>query len=109
MPRDYQFYLDDIILACEKIVRYTRNISYEDFFQNELIYDAVLRNLLVIGEAAKSLPDTIKNRFNQIEWKKISGLRDLIAHAYFGIDNAILWNVIQSKIPTLLIELQKSP
>lgn len=105
MPRDFQLYLQDIKTACEKIVKYTKNMSQEQFYKDEITYDAVLRNLLVIGEAAKNIPENIKSQFAHIEWKKICGLRDIIAHTYFGIDNAILWDVVQSKIPVLLSEL----
>ena len=105
MPRDDHLYLADIKLSCEKIIKYTHGMSRETFFQDELTYDAVLRNLLVIGEAAKNLGQNLRDEYKGIEWKKICGLRDIIAHAYFGIDNNILWDIIKSKIPSLLNEL----
>ena len=88
-------------------MKYTEKLSEEQFFKDELIYDAVLRNLLVIGEAAKNLPESFKTPFSHVEWKKICGLRDIIAHTYFGLDNSILWDVIHNKIPALLDQLQK--
>ena len=102
MQRNFELYLNDIKLSCEKILRYTKNMSQEQFFKDEMAYDAVLRNLLIIGEAAKNLPENIRKEHLHVEWKKICGLRDIIAHAYFGIDNTILWDIIQSKIPSLL-------
>lgn len=71
-----------------------------------MVFDAVLRNLITLGEAAKNLPEEIRNKHHDIEWKKICGLRDILTHAYFGIDNAILWEVVHSKIPELLKALQ---
>ena len=76
-------------------------MSLEQFSKDEMAYDAVLRNLLIIGEAAKNLPEDTRKKYPDVEWKKICGFRDIIAHAYFGIDNTILWDIIQSKIPVL--------
>lgn len=106
MPRDFQLYLDDMISSCKKIIKYTDLMTPDQFFHNNIIYDAVLYNLLIIGEAAKNLPENIRNQYAQVEWKKISGFRDIIAHAYFGIDNSILWEIIHSKIPNLLAKLK---
>jgi len=102
VPHDFQLYINDIIHSCEKIIRYTKNLSKEEFIKNEIIYDAVLRNLIIIGEAAKGLPESCREEFKDVEWKKVCGLRDIITHAYFGIDNEIVWDIIQSKIPHLL-------
>lgn len=107
MPRDFQLYLKDIKHSCEKIIKFTTGVSLDQFMMNELIYDAVLRNLMIIGEAAKNIPEYIRIKFPHIEWKKISGFRDIIAHAYFGIDNTILWDIIQFKIPALLRSIEK--
>lgn len=105
MSRDYQLYIQDIKLSCQKIIRYTSDLDFEHFFSNELVYDAVVRNLQIIGEAAKKVPDEIRASFPHVEWKKIAGFRDLLVHAYFGIDNLILWEIIQDKIPKLLQSL----
>lgn len=107
MSRDLKFYLQDIKHSCEKILKFTQGITQEKFIQNELIYDAVLRNLLVIGEASKKLPEDIRNKYPNIEWKKICGFRDIIAHEYFGINNEILWDIIHSKIPHLLNSIER--
>ncbi len=107
MSRDFQLYFNDIQYSCEKILRFTQNLSLDQFMTNELIYDAVLRNLMIIGEAAKNIPENIRNEYPDVEWKKISRFRDIIAHAYFGIDNTILWDIIQSKIPVLLKAISK--
>lgn len=106
MSRDYHYFIKDIILSCEKILRYVGSLNYGQFCSNEEKYDAVIRNLEIIGEAAKCLPKEIKDKFPNIEWKKIAGLRDILIHAYFGVDNKILWNVVHEKIPLLLESLK---
>ncbi|MBF7081721.1 DUF86 domain-containing protein [Desulfallas sp. Bu1-1] len=101
MPRDYKAYLSDIIDSINKIERYTNNMSFQDFLQNELVQDGVVRNLEIIGEAVKKIPDNIKRRKPDIEWKKIAGLRDILIHDYFGVDVVIVWDIIKNKIPVL--------
>lgn len=101
MPREYKAYLEDILEAIRKIEKYTENISMEDFAKDELIQDGVVRNLEIIGEAVKNIPEDIKNRKSQVAWKKIAGLRDILIHGYFGIDVDIVWDVVKNKIPEL--------
>lgn len=66
-----------------------------------MVYDAVLRNLEIIGEAAKSVPDEVRQRFPAVEWRKISGFRDIAAHQYFSISDSIVWDIVENKIPEL--------
>ena len=106
MSREVHFFIDDIIDSCHKIISYTDGMSFKDFTKNDLTYDAVVRNLEIIGEAAKNIPDNIRNEIPSVEWRKVCGLRDIIIHAYFGIDNEILWDVISNKLPTLLNDLE---
>ena len=101
MSRDWTFYLEDILESCNKILLYTKEVSFEQFKRDDKTYDAVVRNLEIIGEAAKNIPEAARVKMPEIEWKKTSGLRDVIAHAYFGIDDAILWDVVQHKVPEL--------
>ena len=101
MPRDYKLYLEDIIESTEKILEYIAGMSFEQFCVDRKTQDAVVRNLEVIGEAARNLPDEIKNNIADIEWKKITSLRNLLAHEYFGINQKIIWDIIQNKVPQL--------
>lgn len=101
MPRDYKAYLSDIIGSINRIERYTNNMSFQDFIDNELVQDGVVRNLEIIGEAVKKVPDNIKRQKTDIEWKKIAGLRDVLIHDYFGVDVVIVWDIIKNKIPVL--------
>ena len=106
MSRDVSLYHDDIVQSCRKILRYTQDMDFAAFEQDEKTFDAVVRNLEVIGEVVKHLPEEYRCRFPRIEWRKIAGLRDMIAHAYFGLDSAILWDVVCNKIPQLLDALE---
>ena len=101
MPREYKVYLRDILEAIGRIERYTGNMNFEDFSNNELIQDGVIRNLEIIGEAVKNLPDDIKKDYPEVEWRKIAGLRDIPIHAYFGVDLEIIWDIVRNKVPEL--------
>ena len=101
MSRDYKIYLEDILTAIDKIQSYTQNISFEKFSEDEKTLDAVVRNLEILGEAIKNVPEEIRKKHPNIEWKKISGLRDILIHEYFGVDKDIIWDVLQHKLPLL--------
>ncbi len=101
MSRDYKVYLDDILEAIDKIRTYTADMSVDSFAVDSKTFDAVLRNLEVIGEAVKRIPDEIRLQHQQVEWKKIAGLRDILIHQYFGIDAEIIWDVVHNKLPEL--------
>ncbi len=73
----------------------------EQLIQDEKTYDAVVRNLEIIGEAAKHIPSEAQVLMPDIDWRKAAGMRDMLAHVYFGIDNDILWDVVQNKVPEL--------
>jgi len=90
MSRNAQLYLDDIREACEKIMRYSQGLDLDQFVQDEKTFDAVVRNLEVIGEAAKHIPPEIRACYPDIEWNKLAGLRDIVAHKYFGLDEDIV-------------------
>jgi uncharacterized protein with HEPN domain len=101
MSRDEMMYLQDIAGSCEKILRFTAGLSQSELIGDERSYDAVIRNLEIIGEAAKHIGTDLRKQIPDVEWRKAAGLRDMLAHAYFGIDNDILWDVVQNKIPEL--------
>jgi len=107
MPKEYKVYLNDILECIEKIEKYTKGVSYEKFAKSTLLADAVIRNLEVIGEAVKKIPADVKRKYSGIEWKKISGLRDVLIHEYFGINLEIVWDIIVNKIPELKFSVMK--
>nr|CAA77138.1 hypothetical protein [Thermus thermophilus HB27] len=79
----------------------SEGLDFHAFVRNELVYDAVLRNLEVLGEAAKKVPDSVRARHPSVEWRAIAGLRDVLAHAYFALDEATLWDIVAQKVPAL--------
>ncbi len=106
MSRDDTIYFADDQSACEKVLRFSAGLTREQFFADEKTYDAVLRNLEIIGEAVKHLSAELKNKNLQVEWRKIAGFRDMVAHEYFGIDAQILWDIISNHIPRLREQLE---
>lgn len=108
MPdREINLYLQDIKEACKSILLYTNNISFEEYLKDKMRKDAVVRNLEIIGEAVKQLPKEKIEKFSSIEWKKIAGLRDILTHHYFGINDNIIWDVVKNKVPELRIVIEK--
>jgi len=100
--RDYKIYLEDILESISKIEKYVKKIdSYENFSKQGIIIDAVVRNLQIIGEAVKNLPVDLRKRYSNVEWKKIAGFKDVVTHAYFGVDNRIIWDIVKKKLPGL--------
>ena len=81
---------------------YAGATSREDFLAGGMAFDAIVRNLEIVGEAVKYLPEEFRGAHEQVDWRKIAGLRDLLAHAYFGLDALTLWGIVEDKIPELL-------
>ena len=101
MPRDYKVSLEDILEAAQKIRGYTEGLSETTFSADSKTLDAVVRNLEIIGEAVKKIPNDIRSAYPEADWKKIAGLRDILIHEYFGIDPEIIWDILQHKLPAL--------
>lgn len=99
--RNYKLYLDDILEATKRIEKYSKGFTLKKMEKDSLVVDAVVRNLEIIGEAVKNIPVNIKEKYPDIEWKKIAGLRDILAHEYFGVDLEVLWDIIEYKMPIL--------
>ncbi len=106
MSRNPEQRIDDIIACCEKILRFTSGMNQEQLVEQELVMDAVLRNIEIIGEATKHIPDEVRAKMPGIEWKKIAGMRDWISHVYYRVDDSIVWDAVETKVPELLRTLQ---
>ena len=105
MSRSQMLYLNDISEAAGNIRSYVGDGTFEEFINDRMRVDAVVRNFEVIGEAVKNLSDDIKKQFPVTDWKAIAGFRDMLIHGYFGVDLEILWDIIVHKIPVLQNEI----
>ncbi|MGQ7243982.1 HepT-like ribonuclease domain-containing protein [Salinicola sp. V024] len=104
--REWRFYIDDMISFAEKILAYTEGLDQDTFVSSDLTYDATLRNLALIGEAATRVPEDVRAHHAEIPWRLIIATRNRLIHAYLGVDNDTVWSIIQENIPELLIMLE---
>jgi uncharacterized protein with HEPN domain len=101
-----QHCLEAIIEAIDRIIEYTSNFKSADDFNNDHVnFDATMMNFVVIGEMVDKLSEGFKKQNSQVEWIKIKGFRNIVAHDYFGIDAEEVWQIIKNKIPYLKIEI----
>lgn len=98
--------IEDIIESAGKILNYTQHLSFEEFINDGKTIDAVIRNFEIVGEAANRLPDDFKDKYPHIDWHRIRGFRNRIVHDYFGIDYAIVWEIKETFLPTLITTLK---
>ena len=101
MRKNYDVYFKDMVDAMQNIEEYTEGFNFKGLKDNKLIRDAVIRNLEVIGEAAKNIPEEIRDKHPEIKWREIAGLRDRLIHKYFEVDLEIVWDIIRNKLPEL--------
>jgi len=101
MSRDYKLFMEDILASIRKIKDYTSGMSQKDLNEDQKTLDAVVRNFEIIGEAIKILPPSIHQQRPEIEWKKVAAFGDVLIQNYFGIDMAILWDIIHNELPVL--------
>lgn len=106
IEREWRFYLGDMIAFAEKVLAYTDGFQQPDFVASGLIYDATVRNLELIGEAASHIPESIRLAHPEVPWRQIVATRNRLIHGYLGIDNDTLWSIIQEDVPSLLSHLQ---
>lgn len=100
--RDWRLYVDDMISFAEKVLAYTNGLNRQQFDVSGLTYDATMRNLELIGEAATRIPLTVRESASNIQWRQIISMRNRLIHGYLGIDNDTLWSIIQDDVPVLL-------
>ncbi len=105
--REWRFYLSDMIVFAEKVLDYTEGYNQKRFEADGKVYDATVRNLELIGEAATSIPEHVRIATPEIAWRQIVATRNRLIHGYLGIDNDILWSIIRDDIPPLLRQLRE--
>jgi uncharacterized protein with HEPN domain len=106
-PREWRFYLDDMIGFAEKVESYSDGLDQTGFVSNGLIYDATVRNLELIGEAARNIPDEVRAEHAEVPWRRIIATRNQLIHGYLGIDNDVLWSIVNKDIPALILSLRQ--
>lgn len=113
--RDFLLYLEDIIESLAKIERYIKDMTFDDLAGDDKTIDALIRNLEIIGEAVKNIPDAIREKYPEVEWKEAAALRDVLIHDYFGVDLESLWDTIHKNLPefgnkiNLVYQLESAP
>ena len=107
LKRDFKLFLFDILASIDAIEEYFNKINKKEFFESQLLQDAVVRRLEIIGEASKNIPLRIKNQNEEIPWKKIVGLRNVITHEYFGVNLERVWNIVKDDLPEFKKQIKK--
>lgn len=105
--RNVKLLVNHILESIQKIEKFISGYSFEEFLQDEKTKDAVIRNLEIIGEAAKKIPEDTKIKHSQIPWERIIGLRNRLTHGYFAIEYGIVWEIITKELNFLKNKIQK--
>jgi uncharacterized protein with HEPN domain len=105
--REYGDFVNDMLSSIKDTYEFTKSMNYEDFFRDRKTTHATVRSLEIFGEAAKHIPQNIRDRHTDIPWKKIIGLRNRIAHDYFGIDLKLVWKIVKEELPELKPAIQR--
>lgn len=107
--RDWIFRIQDILTCIEKIERYTSGMTMTEFKKEEIVIDAVVRNFEIIGEASKHIPANIRNKYPDVPWNEMAGIRNILIHEYFGVDTKILWSTAKKDLSSLKKQLLQIP
>ena len=99
-------YLDDMEHGIKKVITHLEGLDKEQFLRDEWTQDAVVRNIEIIGQAAKELSESTREMCPEVDWKKLMGMRDRLAHGYFAINLDVVWNTVQEDLPHLLVQVQ---
>ncbi|MBW2330363.1 MAG: DUF86 domain-containing protein [Deltaproteobacteria bacterium] len=107
MKREYKLFLKDIVKACEYIQEFVEGIDFDQFLKDEKTSSAVIQKFGIIGEAVKNIPEFIKQKYPDIAWKDMAGMRDRLIHGYFGVDYVLVWDTIESDIPEIISSISQ--
>ena len=106
-PKDQRVFIDDILSSIAKIEKYVENMNVDQFVSHEMAFDAVIRNLEIIGEACKHISEDTRKKAPTVKWSSVVGLRNTLIHEYFGVDYTIIWKIINDDLPELKDEIEK--
>lgn len=106
MKRDLEQFKDDILVACDRIAGHIKGYAFEAFAEDSKTFDAVMMELIIIGEASANFPDNIRERNPEIRWKSIVGLRNFMVHEYFEIDPKRIWSAATIYVPELKKQIE---
>ena len=107
VKREFILYMEDMLQSMNRIEEYLGELNFREFKMNYLVVDAIIRNFEIIGEASKNIPTDILEKYPEIPWRKMYGLRNLIAHEYFGVDYEMIWEIAKNNLPQNRIDLSK--
>lgn len=107
MSRNIILYLTDILDSITLILKYAENIDKNQFESNEMLQDAVFRRFEIIGESSKKIPKNIRDKYNEIPWRQMSDLRNILIHEYFGVNLDMVWNIIEKELSNLAFNIKK--
>jgi uncharacterized protein with HEPN domain len=107
MKRDISLFLKDILDSISSIEKFIKNLSFNDFVNDDKTSSAVIRKIEIIGEAAKNIPQSIHTKYEEIPWKEIAGMRDKIIHSYFGVDYELIWKVVVEDLKNIKVQVMK--
>ena len=99
--REVRLYVQDMVSFCDRVLRYSAGLTQAEFISDAMRYDATLRNLELMGEAATHVPDALRSQAPGIPWRQIIATRNRLIHAYLGIDNDTVWSIVRDDVPAL--------
>ncbi len=107
MKRKIKDYLFDIFNECNYLLKESENLDFDSFVTNERLKRAFVRSLEIIGEAVKKIPKSLKEKYSEIKWREVAGMRDKLIHEYFGVDYKVVWKTVSADIPILKEVIEK--
>ena len=107
LERDFMDYLQDILDSIVKIDKFTRGMNLLEFEKDDKTIYAVIRAIEILGEASKKIPDQIKDKYPDIPWREISGMRDKLIHDYFGVNTEVVWKTVKNDVPPLKVLIEQ--
>lgn len=104
--RDFRPYLHDVVDSIARIQRYAEGVTFRDFLRDEMLQDAIIRRITIIGEAVGRLPESITSKYTSIPWRDIKDMRNKLVHEYGRVDLELVWEVVLTEIPILARDLR---